>query len=211
MINIKVCGMCDPANVKEIAEVKPDFMGFIFFQHSPRYVGEKPDISLFRNIPPEIKKVGVFVNEDINRIVDIANYSQADIVQLHGSESVDYCMRIRSTGLKIIKVFNIGLSLDKEALKPYLQVCDYFLFDTKADMPGGSGMKFNWSILDGYTLDKPYFLSGGIGPDDAGIIKAAENSGLIAVDINSRFEISTGIKDAALIKTFINELNNNKI
>lgn len=203
--------MRDALNVKEIAEAEPDFMGFIFYPGSPRYIGKEPDISLFRNIPPGITRIGVFVNEDINKITETANFAGLEMIQLHGNETVGYCNRLRSAGLKIIKVFNLGFFLDQEALKPYLPVCDYFLFDSKTDRPGGSGSKFKWIILKDYKLDKPFFLSGGIGPRDAGIIKTVENNSLFAIDINSKFESSAGLKNAGLVKTFIKEIKKRQI
>jgi phosphoribosylanthranilate isomerase len=209
MIRIKVCGMCDPLNVKEIAEAKPDFMGFIFYSGSPRYVGAEPDRSLFINVPPGIPKTGVFVNEDPDRILDLTLRTGLDIIQLHGTETPGYCNRLRSSGLIIIKAFNIAKGFDFGKIKPYMEGCDYFIFDTKTEKAGGSGIKFNWEILENYNLDKPFFLSGGIGPEDIEIIKAIERRGFFAVDVNSRFETSPGIKNVALVKSFIEEIKNN--
>ena len=206
MIRVKVCGMIDPFNVKEIAELKPDFMGFIFFPGSPRYVGNEPDMILFNSVPPGIKKTGVFCNEDNHKILDLSIQTGLDMIQLHGNESTESCFQLKSSGLTIIKAFNIDGDFDFESLNQYMPGCDYFLFDTKSEKPGGSGKKFSWEKLKEYYLDKPFFLSGGIGPEDAGEIKSIYNRGLFAVDINSRFETSPGIKDAVLVKTFINAL-----
>lgn len=211
MIRIKVCGMCDPLNVKEIAEAKPDFMGFIFYPGSPRYVSEEPDRSLFSNVPPGITKTGVFVNENPDKIYDITIRTGLDMIQLHGIESPDYCSHLKSSGLKIIKAFSMAEYFDFEMLKPYIPACDFFLFDTKTEKFGGSGIKFNWDKLAGYYLDKPFFLSGGIGPEDSGIIKTIENRGFFAVDVNSRFETAPTIKNVTLVKTFIDEIKNNQI
>jgi phosphoribosylanthranilate isomerase len=206
MKRVKVCGMCDPLNVKEIAETKPDYIGFIFFRGSPRYVGEEPEMALFNNVSPGIKKTGVFLNEDNYKILDVSMATGLDMVQLHGNESPETCLQLKTSGLLIIKAFNIGMNFGFENLIPYMPVCDYFLFDTKSEKPGGSGRKFNWEKLKEYTLDKPFFLSGGIGPEDAGVINAIENKGFFGVDVNSRFENTPGIKDITLVKTFIKSL-----
>lgn len=202
--------MRDPLNVKAIAETGPDFMGFIFYPGSPRYVGAKPDRSLFSGIPSGITGVGVFVNENYDKIIEIAKYSGLQTIQLHGSESPEFCAQLRTTGLKIIKAFNVDNELDNGVFRIYLEVCDYFLFDTKTGKPGGSGRKFDWNKLSGYTHDKPYFLSGGIAPGDSGIINALRNRGLFGVDINSRFESSPGVKDRKLVKTFIDVIKNDQ-
>jgi len=210
MKRVKVCGMCDPLNVKEIAEAKPDYIGFIFFRGSPRYVGEEPEMALFNNVSPGIKKTGVFLNEENNKILDLSMATGLDIIQLHGNESPETCLRLKTSGLLIIKAFNIGMEFGFENLIPYMPVCDYFLFDTKSEKPGGSGSKFNWEKLKEYTLDKPFFLSGGIGPEDAGVINAIENKGFFGVDVNSRFENTPGIKDITLVKTFIKSLKDSQ-
>ena len=207
MIRVKVCGMTNSVNIKLVTEAKPDFIGFIFYPGSPRYVGEDPENGLFQNIPDGIKKTGVFFNEDNHMILDLSGCKGLDMIQLHGAESPESCLQLRSSGLIISKAFHIGENFNFEALIKYLPVCDYFLFDTKTITPGGSGQKFNWGKLGSYTLDKPFFLSGGIGPDDVELIKALENRGLYAVDINSRFETSPGVKDPFLIKKFIDKIN----
>ena len=211
MIRVKVCGMNNPGNVKEIAELNPDILGFIFYPGSPRYVGNDPDLVLFNSIPPGIKKTGVFYNEDNHKILDLSIRTGLDMIQLHGNESSEACLQLKSSGLPVIKAFNIDRDFDFESLNQYMPGCDYFLFDKKSEKPGGSGKKFAWEKLEEYSLDKPFFLSGGISPDDAAEIKSIINRGLFAVDINSRFETSPGIKDAVRVKTFINELKNGKL
>jgi phosphoribosylanthranilate isomerase len=211
MIRIKVCGMCDPLNVKEIGDAKPDFMGFIFYPGSPRYVGEEPEMSIFHNVSPGIKRIGVFLNEKNHEILDLSIRTGLDMIQLHGTESPVTCLQLRSSGLTIIKAFNIADDFSFEALIQYMPVCDYFLFDSKSEKSGGSGRKFRWEKLDDYSLDKPFFLSGGIGLEDAGVIKSIENRGFFAVDLNSRFETAPGIKDAARIKTFIKAIKNDQL
>jgi phosphoribosylanthranilate isomerase len=211
MIRVKVCGLLDPWNVKQIAEVKPDFMGFIFYPESSRYVGEEPEMALFNSVPPGIKRIGVFLNEDNHKIQKLSIRTGLDMVQLHGNESPVSCLQLKSSGLTIIKAFNIGEDFSFESLMQYVPVCDYFLFDTISEKPGGSGRKFNWGKLEEYSIDKPFFLSGGIGPEDAGVIKSIVNKGFFAVDINSRFEIAPGIKDVARINTFIKEIKEDQL
>ena len=205
-MKIKVCGLTDPGNALAVAETEPDYIGFIFYKDSIRFIGEEPDPRLFNCVPRGAKKVGVFVDEKINKILASSVTAGLEIVQLHGNENDKLCSELKSSGLVVIKSFNIGRDFRFETLINYLPVCDYFLFDTKSEIHGGSGKKFNWSKLEEYTFDRPFFLSGGIGPDDSGEIEKISNSALYAVDINSRFETVPGIKDASLVKRFINEL-----
>jgi phosphoribosylanthranilate isomerase len=206
MMKIKVCGLTDPLNVLAVAKAEPDYMGFIFYSGSSRFVGTEPDRRLFSTLRYGAKKVGVFVDEEINKMLAFSVTAGLEIVQLHGNESVQICSELKSSGLVVIKSFNIDKDFGFEPLIKYLPVCDYFLFDTKSEFQGGSGKKFNWSKLEEYTLDKPFFLSGGIGPDDWGAIEKISNRAFYAVDINSRFETAPGIKDASLVKKFINDL-----
>jgi phosphoribosylanthranilate isomerase len=206
MIRVKVCGMRDPVNINEIAEAKPDFMGFIFYPGSKRYVGDHPDPALFRNIPDGIKKTGVFVDAGKQKILEIADLAGLHAVQLHGNESVELCSEIKASGLVVIKAFNISNDFLFNSVLPYNDVCDFFLFDSKSETAGGSGKKFNWQLLEEYTSDKLFFLSGGIDPDDSRFIRALTDKGLYAADINSRFEISPGVKDVVKVKTFIKEI-----
>ncbi|HUX59140.1 MAG TPA: phosphoribosylanthranilate isomerase [Bacteroidales bacterium] len=206
MIRIKVCGMKDPLNVKEIAQANLHYLGFIFFPGSPRYVGADPNKALFENIPSGIQGIGVFVNEDTNKVINIAQHTDLEMIQLHGGESPDYCQKLRSAGLVIIKAFNVTEDFNFESIRLFMPGCDYFLFDTKSKKYGGSSKKFNWDKLLEYNLDKPFFLSGGIGPEDSAILKNVTNRGFFAIDINSRFEISPGQKDVRLINTFCNEV-----
>jgi len=198
--------MNDTVNVKDIAETRPDFIGFIFYPGSPRYIGAEPDRSLFFNVPSGIVRVGVFVNEDPGRIIRLASNNGLGTIQMHGNESPEDCSQIRSSGLGVIKAFSIEENYDFGRIKEYIPVCDYFLFDTKTQKHGGSGKKFKWDCLAAYNIDKPFFLSGGIGPADSEEIRAIDNKGFFAVDLNSRFEVAPGKKDAALIKTFIDEI-----
>lgn len=206
MIRVKVCGMTNSANIKLVARADPDFLGFIFYPGSCRYVGEDMETGLFQNVPESIKKTGVFYNDNNRKILDLSVKRDLGMIQLHGEESPETCSQLRSSGLILIKAFNIGEHFNFETLVDYMLVCDYFLFDAKTATPGGSGKKFNWGKLEEYSLDKPFFLSGGIGPDDVDLIRSLENKGLYAVDINSRFETSPGIKDPVLVKNFIEKI-----
>jgi phosphoribosylanthranilate isomerase len=206
MIKIKVCGMVDPVNSGEIAKTAPDFIGFLFYPGSKRYVGNAPDESLFRNIPSGIMKTGVFVNEEPALIIEITRRYGLDLVQLHGNESAEYCNSLRKAGLTIIKAFEISDSFDFMTLNKYSEACEFFLFDAKTGSSGGSGSKFDWTKIDEFHLKKPFFLSGGIGPEDASLVKQITHKSLFAVDINSRFEIRPGIKDRDMIEAFINEI-----
>jgi phosphoribosylanthranilate isomerase len=206
MIRIKVCGMSDPLNVSGIAQINPDYIGFIFYKGSPRYIGPEPDLRLFSCVPESIKKAGVFFNENDRKILEFSAQAGLEIIQLHGNESPEYCEQLRTSGLTIIKAFNINNEFNFESLNPYRENCDYFLFDTKSDKPGGSGKKFDWEKLEEYAINKPFFLSGGIGPEDADRIKSIKNKQFFAVDLNSRFEITSGVKDIGLVKTFIKSI-----
>jgi phosphoribosylanthranilate isomerase len=208
MLKIKVCGLRDIENVSDLVKAAPDFMGFIFYPGSVRYVGKNPEEVLFRQIPSDIIKTGIFVDETTVNVTDTINRFRLDAIQFHGSESPDYCRHFRRNGFIIIKAFPIEESFDFKQLIPYVESCDYFLFDTKTTGFGGSGIKFDRNILEGYKLKKLFFLSGGIGYEDIREIKNLRDNGLFGIDINSRFEVYPGIKDTGLIKSFIDELRN---
>jgi len=208
MRKVKVCGICDVQNVKEIAGAGADYLGFIFYPGSKRFVGKNPDTSLFCQVSSGILKAGVFVDEKADMILKTSERYNLDIIQLHGKESSDYCRSLKAYGLLIIKAFGINSNFDFNQLNPYMNTCDFFLFDTQSINYGGSGSKFDWRKIAGYQLDKPFFLSGGIGPDDVQIIKAFDHSRFFGVDINSRFETSHGVKDAGMVKKFIDEIKN---
>jgi phosphoribosylanthranilate isomerase len=206
MLKIKICGMTDRKNIEEIVESSPDYLGFIFYQGSKRYVGDFPDKSLFRNIPSPVMKAGVFVNEEPEIVNKITEDYELDLVQLHGHESVDYCNLLHNRGIKIIKAFEVNDAFDFSALEKYSEVCTYFLFDTKTGSGGGSGTKFNWGKLEEYQIDKPFFLSGGICHGDAQAIRQIKTRYLYGVDINSCFEVTPGIKETELVRKFIGEI-----
>lgn len=193
-MKLKVCGLRD--NVTEVMQVDPDFAGFIFYPKSPRYVGD--DFVM----PEGIKnKVGVFVNERIEKVLEIQKKYRLDYIQLHGNEDAPYCAELKALGMKVIKVF-AGNHLPKQAaLDEYVPYTDFFLFDTKGDKPGGNGVAFDWSNLSGLTLRTPFFLSGGIGTDNVNLLSQLPVTPY-ALDVNSRFERSPALKDVTLLKQF---------
>jgi phosphoribosylanthranilate isomerase len=202
-LKIKVCGMRERENISGIALANPDFMGFIFYSKSARYVGEDPSLELGSLKLNAIKKVGVFVNEVPAKVISICRQNHLDIAQLHGNETPADCRQIKQSGLPVFKAFSIDESFDFNVLKAYTESCDFFLFDTKGHLPGGTGMKFNWQLLDNYKQDIPFFLSGGIRPDDLNSVKEFYHPMLFGVDINSGFELSPALKDVAKVQQFI--------
>ena len=205
-MQIKICGLRDPENIREIAALQPDFMGFIFYPNSPRYVGQL-DAGSLTSLPTSIKKTGVFVNENLENILTAISKYNLDAVQLHGADNKKLCRKIRQEAkTMVIKVFPIMDASNFRVTGDYEDVADYFLFDTKTDLYGGSGQKFNWNILQEYTGNKSFLLSGGIGADDVKAIRAIEHPLLAGVDLNSKFELKPGLKNVALLKQFIDEL-----
>jgi phosphoribosylanthranilate isomerase len=200
---IKVCGMRDAANIKELEQLDIDWMGFIFYPGSPRYVGRS-----LSYIPSKVQKIGVFVDQDPQIVRERATQNQLDAIQLHGSEPPWYCINLREEGYKVIKSFGI----DEDDFVPTAQLdayegkCDYFLFDRKTKLHGGSGRKFNWSRLAEYQGDTPFLLSGGISPEDVEEIKSFVHPRFVGIDINSRFEIEPALKDIEVIREFIKRL-----
>ena len=205
MFKLKVCGMKYPDNIQRLIELKPDFIGFIFYDKSKRYVNNELEIKKL-GIPKSIKKVGVFVNSTIEEILEKVKTFKLDIVQLHGDESPDFCKKLKQSGMKITKAFQIDEAFKFTGLEPYDEICDYFLFDTKTKLYGGSGNKFNWQLLKKYINEKPFFLSGGIDLKDVDEIKKLKNLDLYSIDINSKFEISPGVKDIEKIQKFMDLL-----
>lgn len=205
-MQIKICGLRDPENIREIAALQPDFMGFIFYPNSPRYAGQL-DAGSLTSLPTSIKKTGVFVNENLENILTAISKYNLDAVQLHGADNKKLCRKIRQEAkTMVIKVFPIMDASNFRVTGNYEDVADFFLFDTKTDLYGGSGQKFNWNILQEYTGNKSFLLSGGIGADDVKAIRAIEHPLLAGVDLNSKFELKPGVKNVALLKQFIDEL-----
>ncbi|MDD2244022.1 MAG: phosphoribosylanthranilate isomerase [Dysgonamonadaceae bacterium] len=200
---IKVCGMRDSDNIRAVEELGVDWMGFIFYNKSSRFVSEVPEY-----LPLKSKRVGVFVNEALETILQTSSMFGLDLVQLHGNESPEFCETLRTYGLIIIKAFSItdNKEFESEKFKPYESFCDYFLFDTKTELFGGSGKKFNWEILSDYFGNTPFLLSGGISPDDVEEIKSFVHPKYAGIDLNSRFEITPAYKNIKLLQNFIKEI-----
>jgi len=192
-------------NIQAVAALKPDFMGFIFYPKSPRFA-EPLDVAALNALPSTIKKIGVFVNENLENILTICYKYKLDGVQLHGTELMEMCNELKKVGYIVIKAFPIAEAYNFKVTKAYEGVCDYFLFDTKTDAYGGSGLKFNWKMLDEYVGDTPFLLSGGIAADDAEDIRKIEHPKFAGIDLNSKFEISPGLKNVELLRTFLKEL-----
>jgi phosphoribosylanthranilate isomerase len=200
-LKIKVCGMRELENIIQLKELDPDYLGFIFYSKSPRYV-ETIDESLLSLLHP-IKKTAVFVNAPSNEVTAIIREYRFEAIQLHGNEPAGYCREIKKEGVEVIKAFGIHEKFDWKLLEPYFDVVDYFLFDTYTSAHGGSGKSFNWEVLKEYPFEKPYFLSGGIGPDNIESALTIQDERLYGLDINSKFEDSPGLKNIELLKTVL--------
>ncbi|WP_448520702.1 phosphoribosylanthranilate isomerase [Rhodoflexus sp.] len=204
----KICGLKDPANIAAILDkVQPDYAGLIFYRGSSRFMGELPpeDLPVF---PSGTKKVGVFVNQSAAEISRAAADYGLQLLQLHGNEAPDFCYEMRlQTGLPVIKAFAVGQTFDFVRLATYEQAVDFFLFDTQGKNHGGNGVTFNWELLQNYASPKPFFLSGGIGIEQATAINELQLPMLYAIDVNSRFEIAPGLKDVELLLRFKQELS----
>ena len=203
-MRLKVCGMRELENISALSELDPNYIGFIFWSESSRFVDKKT--------PPLDKKIiktGVFVDATFDYILNKIKDHQLDAVQLHGQESCSYCKVIKDYGLKVIKSFSIKNTFDFNTLEDYENSCDYYLFDTKGKLPGGNGFTFNWKILNEYPSQKPFFLSGGIGVDNLNEIKKLVKTKLPihAIDVNSKFETAPGNKNIELLKKFKKEID----
>lgn len=202
-MKLKICGMKYPDNMLEVGTLLPDYMGFIFWEKSARFFdGSIP------TLPDSIKKVGVFVNESIENILDKIEKYNLQAVQLHGHESVEFCLNLKTqlaSSIEIIKVFSVADDFDFAALAPFENVCDYFLFDTKGKLPGGNGTTFDWKVLEKYPSKKPFFLSGGIGLDEMDAVNEILKTNLpvYAIDVNSKFEIEPGLKNTEALQQCI--------
>lgn len=229
-VRLKICGMKYQDNIKQVAALQPDYLGFIFYEKSTRHF----DKNQIPEIPKSIKKTGVFVDAELDFVLKKIKTHQLQAVQLHGNESPEYCNSLKrhykeqsdvissqkpdvhdlhkkshhDENLEIIKVFSIKDEFNFDVLKPFEVVCDYFLFDTKGKLPGGNGYTFNWNVLNNYPSTKPYFLSGGIGLEEIENLKTFQQSKAskycYAIDINSKFEIEPGLKDIEKLSAFKN-------
>jgi len=199
-IKLKICGMKVPENIAEIIALKPDYLGFIFYPGSKRFIADL-DPELIKSVPASIATTGVFVNEKLDSVNNAISLYGLRAVQLHGRESPEFCAALKGE-IEVIKAFGINEAFDFNTLHAYADVVDYFLFDTQTIDHGGSGKTFNWQLLENYTLDKPYFLSGGIGLENVADLLDVNDERLYAVDVNSRFEQSPGLKDVRMLQEF---------
>ena len=218
-LKLKICGMKHSENILEVAALKPDYLGFIFYEKSPRnFSGAIPEID------PSIKKTGVFVDVEIDFVLEKVEKYNFRAVQLHGKESAEYCAKLKlalhqHNSVEIIKVFSVKDTFNFEELIPYESVVDLFLFDTQGKNKGGNGITFNWELLKEYPSPTPFLLSGGIGQDELPKIKELisyfEKSNkanlLFGVDVNSKFELEAGLKDANALKKFKDNLGSKSL
>jgi phosphoribosylanthranilate isomerase len=202
----KICGLREQQNTLELAELHPEWMGFIFVETSPRYFLNATEPVNLKSLPKAINKVGVFVDGTIENVRSIVQQHGLDMVQLHGDESPEYCAMLQSHNLKVIKAFNIDAQFEPLTTEAYTPFVDYFLFDTKGLQPGGNGVAFNWNLLHDKRFSKPFLLSGGISPNHADVLKQFKHPDCIGIDINSRFESAPGVKDVSLIRSFLQQI-----
>jgi phosphoribosylanthranilate isomerase len=203
-MKIKVCGLKFPENIEEVAALLPDYMGFICYSKSPRYI-DKLDEDLLATLPEHILKTGVFVNQSTETINKYLNRYEFDVIQLHGNESPELCKMFRKKVL-VIKAFGVDEHFDFNRLDAYKNHVDYFLFDTKTPVHGGSGVTFNWEILNNYTGEVPFFLSGGLSLDNLAEAAKFKHPQLYGADLNSRFEVLPGLKDLEKLKKAFNTI-----
>ncbi|RYU95974.1 phosphoribosylanthranilate isomerase [Emticicia agri] len=208
-MKLKVCGMRDAENIKALAELKPDFIGFIFYDKSPRFAGNQLDVEVVQSIPREIRKVGVFVNATVDYILQSVKKYNLQYVQLHGNETPDFCKSLRLKGVNIIKAFRLDESFIFSQLNNYKPHVDFFLFDAKGDGYGGNGVTFDWNILKKYDNQKPYFLAGGISLENLDELSTITPKPY-AFDVNSKFELEPGVKDIEKIAELIAKMRERK-
>lgn len=208
-MKIKVCGITKIDQLKELEEIGVDFAGLIFYKSSPRYVlnnGLTAEIIAKEKV--NITKVGVFVNDSVEDILRIVEDWKLDMVQLHGDESPSFCAQI-SAYVTTIKAFRVGAENNiADKVFPFINKADFFLFDTLGKNYGGTGEQFDWNLISNEGTQKPFFLSGGIGPHNIDKIKefCLNENRLFSLDLNSKFELSPGVKDMVLVKAFVEEI-----
>ncbi|TSA31184.1 MAG: phosphoribosylanthranilate isomerase [Porphyromonadaceae bacterium] len=202
---VKICGLKDPGNILEVIQLKPDWIGLIFYPGSLRYISDPKYLEFLNKLPDRPLTVGVFVNPDIKDIRNITEVIRLDAIQLHGSETPELCEELRREGYTLIKAFGIHPGFDFNLTDPYHGKADYFLFDTGSPKLGGTGEQFAWSLLNKYQGETPYFLSGGLSPETQIFPNHRQFAG---VDLNSRFETAPGIKHIGLLQKFLKQFRN---
>ena len=205
-MRIKICGMREAGNLLAIADLNPDFLGFIFYEKSDRCVRDVLDAAIVRGLPSSICKVGIFVDADLADVQAAASRYYLDYVQLHGHESPAYCQQARALGLRLIKAFAVDPDFDFAHLAAYSPSCEYFLFDTKGELPGGNGTTFDWSVLARYDGATHFFLSGGLGLVNVDQLRQFHHPLLCGLDFNSRLETAPGVKDVDATRQLLNYL-----
>ena len=204
---IKVCGMREAENIRQIERLAPDWMGFICWDGSPRFVSKTPDY-----LPVSCSRTGVFVNPSVQQVKEDMTRLGLDIIQLHGKETPQFCQAIKSlrrpdgSPLRLVKAFGITADRPFPDTSEYEEACDYFLFDTRCTTIGGSGMVFDWDMMRQYHGKRPFLLSGGIGEEHIEALKSFSHPMFAGVDLNSRFEDSPAIKNVERLKNFIHQL-----
>ncbi|MEC3881447.1 phosphoribosylanthranilate isomerase [Parapedobacter sp. 10938] len=202
---IKICGLKHLGNIQDVMALRPDYVGFICYPGSKRFIGEL-DETWVAGLQGA-KKTGVFVNAAIHEVKKNIRRFGFQAVQLHGAETPAYCAELMDGGVEIIKAFGISEQFNWTILEGYQTAVDYYLFDTKSSQHGGTGKRFNWTLLDDYTGDKPFFLSGGISAENMADALQLGDSRLYALDLNSRFETAPGVKDIALLRNTLQTIN----
>lgn len=206
-MKIKVCGITKLEDLETLSRLGADYAGLIFYERSPRYMGHLLQGADVKKTAPKLAKAGVFVNESLESVLDKVTGYGLQLVQLHGDESPGYCATLAQY-VPVIKAFRIGDTVNWETMRPYAHTVDYFLFDTASKAAyGGTGHQFNWAVLDTYPFEVPFFLSGGIGAEEVGALRALRWPHLYAVDVNSRFETAPGVKDLSAVQAFIGALS----
>jgi phosphoribosylanthranilate isomerase len=207
---IKVCGITQLKQLQQLDGLDIDFAGLNFYKGSPRNIGDKISKEAIKEADFDIKKVGIFVDSEYDEIMGIVEDYNLDVVQLHGNETASLCQKL-SDETEVIKVFRIASETSAEVdtmIQPFDDVCDYYLFDKggQREALGGTGKQFDWDILTKAKIEKPFFLSGGISPEDVNKIRAFKHPDFFAIDINSKFEVIPGVKDMGKLLKFIKEL-----
>ena len=207
-IAVKVCGMKEAANIVSLLQLPVDYIGLIFYEKSPRFAGDVNPQIFDREA---IQKVGVFVNQPIEEVLERQQAFQLQVIQLHGEESPSYCAALKNNGLTIWKAFGVNVDFDFTMLDEYIGVVDRFLFDTQTPVHGGSGITFDWGLLDQYKGETPYMLSGGIGLHNLASALARKDTRLAGLDLNSKLETAPGIKNIDLVNKALKIIHHEQV